>query len=86
MNEKKNDGVCCHEVERQSCNLEVPSSIPGSGCQLWNFFIGPYIRRKYWCSSQEAESREISVSCKNLFLNQYRINMFKLKEKCSFAV
>ena len=27
---------------------------------------------------KKAESREISVSCKNLFLNQCKINMFKL--------
>ena len=41
------------------------------------FFIGPYIRREYWCSSQEAESREIrsSISCKNLFLNWCKINV-----------
>ena len=42
------------------------------------FFIGPHIRREYWCSSQEAESREISISCKNLFLNRCKINMFLL--------
>ena len=66
------------EVECRPRNLEVPSSIPGSGCQLWDFFIGPHIRREYWCSSQEAESREISISCKNLFLNRCKINMFKL--------
>ena len=56
-------GVRGREVERRPRNLEVPSSIPGSGCQLWDFFIGPHIRREYWCSSQEAESREISISC-----------------------
>ena len=38
------------------------------------FFIGPHIRRRYWYSSQEAESREISISCKNLFLNRCKIN------------
>ena len=43
------------------------------------FLIGPHNRRKYWCSSQEAESREISISCKNLFLNRCKINLFKLK-------
>ena len=42
------------------------------------FFIGPHIRREYWCSSQEAGSREISISCKNFFLNRCKINMFKL--------
>ena len=62
---------------RRSRNLEVPSSIPGSGCQVWDFFIGPHIRREYWCSSQEAESREISMSCKNLFLNRCKINCLK---------
>ena len=43
------------------------------------FFIGPHVRREYWCSSQEAESREISIRGKNLFLNRCKINMFKLK-------
>ena len=43
------------------------------------FFIGPHIRLEYWCSSQEAESREISISCWNLFLKRCKINMFKLK-------
>ena len=74
-------GVRGREVERRPRNLEVPSTIPGSGCQLWDFFIGPHIRREYWCSSQEAESREISISCKNLFLNRCKINMFKLKSR-----
>ena len=68
-----------HEVECQPRNLEVPSLIPRSGCKLWDFFIGPHIRRKYWCSSQEAASREISVSCKNLFLSRCNINMFNFK-------
>ena len=70
-------GVRGREVELWPRNLEVPSSIPGSGCQLWDFFIGPHIWREYWCSSQEAESREISISCKNLFLNRCKINIFK---------
>ena len=30
-------GVRGHEVERRSCNHEVPSSSPGSGSQLWDF-------------------------------------------------
>ena len=72
-------GVRGREVERRPRNLEVRSSIPGSGCQLWDFFIGPQIRREYWFSSQEAESREISISCKNSSLNRCNINMFKLK-------
>ena len=72
-------GVRGREVERRPGNLEVLSSIPGSGYQLWDFFIGPHILREYWCSSQEAESTEISISCKNLFLNRCKINMFKLK-------
>ena len=50
----------------------VPSSDINFG-----IFIGPHIRREYWYSSLEAESREIRVSCKNLFLNRYEINMFK---------
>ena len=48
-------GVCGPEVEGPPCNLEVPSSIPRSWCQLWDFFIGPHIQREYWFSSQEAE-------------------------------
>ena len=55
-------GVRGREVERRPCNHEVPSSSPGSGSQVWDFFIGPHIRREYWCSSQEADSREISIS------------------------
>ena len=56
---------------------EVPSSIPVSGGQLWNFFIGPHIRREYRCSFQEAESRKISISCKSLFLKRCKLNMLK---------
>ena len=29
------------EVERRPRNLEVPISIPGSGCQQWDFFQWP---------------------------------------------
>ena len=72
-------GVRGREVERRPRNLQVPSSIPGIRFQLWDFFIGPHIRREYWCSSHEAESSVISISCKNLFLNRCKINMFKLK-------
>ena len=52
-------GVRGREVEHRPRNLEVPSSIAGSGCQLWDFSIGLQIRLQYWCSSQEAASREI---------------------------
>ena len=38
-------GVRGHEVERRPHILEVPTSIPGSMCQLWDFFIGPHIWR-----------------------------------------
>ena len=79
-------GVRGREVECQPRNLEVPSSIPRSGCQLWDFFIGPHIQREYWCSSQEAESREISISYKNLFLNRCKINTFKLKLRADLSV
>ena len=27
------------EVELRPCNFEVPSSIPGSGCQHWDFSL-----------------------------------------------
>ena len=68
-------GVRGREVERRTRNPEVLSSSPGSGSQL---FIGPHIRREYWCSSQKAESGEISIGCKNLFLSRCKINMFKV--------
>ena len=45
----------------------------------WAICCLPVIGPEYWCSSQEAEPREISISCKNLFLNRCKINMFKLK-------
>ena len=38
---------------------------PGVGVNF-GIFIGPHILQEYWCSFQEAESREIS---NNLFLN-----------------
>ena len=72
-------GVRGCEVERRPHNLEVPSSSLGSESQLWDFSLAHTFRHGYWCSSQEAESREISISCKNLFLNRCKINMFKLK-------
>ena len=71
-------GVRGREVECQPCNHEVPSLSPGSRSQLREFFNGPHIWREYWCTSQEAESREISIRFKNLFLNRYKINTFKL--------
>ena len=51
---------------------------PGAGVNL-GIFIGPHIRPEYLCSSQEAESREISICCKNLFLVRCKIDMFKQK-------
>ena len=71
-------GVRGHEVERWPRNHEVPSSSPGSWSQLWDFSLAHTFRREYWCSFQEAKSREISISCKNLSLNRCKINMFKL--------
>ena len=55
-------GVYGRLVELRPRNLKVPSSI----------------RREHWCSSQESKSREISMSCKNLFLNRCEMNMFKI--------
>ena len=72
-------GVRGCQVERRPRNHEVPSSSPGSGSQLWNFSLAHSFQCEYWCSSQEGESREIRISCKNLFLNRCKINMFKLK-------
>ena len=65
------------EVERWPQIIRSQVRFPGAGVNLGTF-VDPHIRREYWCSSQEAESREISVSCKNFFLNQCEINMFKL--------
>ena len=42
------------EVECLPCNYKVPSLIPRSGCQLWDFHWPTYWH-EYWCSSQEAE-------------------------------
>ena len=50
-------GVPGREVERRPRNHEVPSSSLN-----FEIFIGPHIRREYWCSSQETESKEISLS------------------------
>ena len=66
-------GVHSREVQRRPRNHEVPSL-----CVNFGIFIDPHIWREYWCSSQEAESIEIGISCKNLFLYQGKINMFKL--------
>ena len=59
-------GIRGREEERQPHNHEVPRSIVRSRCRLGPC---PPIRRVYFCSSQEAESKDISVSCKDLFLN-----------------
>ena len=65
----------------QSCGPEFESRERVSASE---FLIGPHIRREYRCSSQEPESREISTSCKNLFLNLCRINIFNLKLNYTF--
>ena len=57
-----------------------------AGVDFGIFFIGPHIWREYWCSSQEAESREISISCKDLFLNRCKINMFELDPLIDFVL
>ena len=65
-------------VLRQSISLAILRSqvrFPEAGVNF-GIFIGPHIRRKHWGSFQEAESREISRSCKNLFLNRCKINTF----------
>ena len=60
----------------------MTSQLQGPECDSWerlfNFgtVIGPHIRCEYWCSFQEAESREISLSCKRLILIQCKINLF----------
>ena len=69
-------GVCGCEAEHWPHNRKVPSSIPGSRCQLWDFHNWYTHLHQYWCSFQDAEFREISISRNNLFLNQYKINMF----------
>ena len=55
-------------------NHDVPSSIPRSGCQLLDFHWPTH----YWCSSMKAKSRENRISCKNLFINRCKIDMFEL--------
>ena len=70
---------CCRASALQSWGLECESR---EWVSTLGFFIGPHIRREYWCSSQEAELREISISCKNLFLNRCKINVFKLIVPC----
>ena len=69
-------GVRVHEIEHRPCNPEVQSSIPRS-----RIFIGQQFCCEYWCSSQEAELREIGISCKNLIPIRCKIDtgMFKLK-------
>ena len=63
------------EVERRPHYHQVVSSNLGSGCQLWNCSLDYTIGAEYLCSSQEAESREKSLSCKNLFLNRYTFGL-----------
>ena len=59
---KLNCGVRNLVVECQFHNFKVQNSFPKCGCELRDFHW-PQIQGKYWCSSQEAESREISTSC-----------------------
>ena len=70
-------GVHGREVECLPRNHKVPSSIPWSMCQM-KFSSAKTFGASTQCSSQEAEFREISGSCKNLFLNHCKINKFKL--------
>ena len=66
-------GVRACELEGWPCKHKVPSSTPGSGCQLWDFCSARVL-----AEFQEAESREISIGCKNLFFNRCKMNMFNL--------
>ena len=75
-------GVHGREAEGRPHNHKDPNSIPGSGCQLWDIYWSTHLGLVLM-SSQVAESKEISISCKNLFLNRCKINMFKLKQICS---
>ena len=68
-------GVRGLEVERLPLD---PVRFPGAAIDLGSF-IGPHIRREYWWIFQEAESRGINLSCKNLFPNRCKINRFKPK-------
>ena len=72
-----NGAVHGHEIQRWPRNPRIPSSIPESRCQLGFSLAHTFsIQHENWCSSQEAELREIRISCKNLLLKQCKINMF----------
>ena len=61
VDRKNAGGVSGHEVE---CHFDS---------RVCGIFI--LLQRKSLCSAQEAELRETSISCKNLFLNQCQLNM-----------
>ena len=65
------------------CGLEF-ECWPRNHSVLWEsalgLIIGPHIQHKHWCSSQEAESREINICCTKLFLNQCKLNMLKVRK------
>ena len=68
-----NGGVRGREVECPTRNHKVSSLIPGTEVNF-GIFVCPHLRREYWCISPEAQSREIRISCRTLFLHEYKIN------------
>ena len=60
----------------QSVGLTIikPRHVQFPGAGVHRDFISPYIQLENWCSYQEAQSKGISISCDNLYLNQCKIN------------
>ena len=77
MVNKSQCGVRGCVVECWPCNHEVPSSNPGSGSQLWDFSLAHTFGASTGVVPRK-QNQEISTSCKNLFLNRCKVNMFKL--------
>ena len=61
-------------------------SIPESGCQLRGCPLAYMFGASTGINSEETEWRAISISCKNFFLNQCTINMFKLTLVCLLSI
>ena len=70
-------GVPGCEVECLPYYQEDLSLIHKSGCQLCDFHRPT--DSSYVLVYQEVESKEIGISFKNLFINQWKVNMFKTK-------
>ena len=71
-------GVRDREVERRPRNLEVPSSIPGSGCQLWDFSLAHTFGESTGVVPRKQNRERLVDVVENLFLNRCKINISKL--------